>query len=466
MWDYITKLSVTWLRRRWHEPTSLVIILALITLAFLTLHSAIKLDTLTPPRLVALAIILALVLGLWLWTTRVPRARGGTIGFVVAVGSETEAARERITQDLVVTLRDLVQGAPPPAVFSFLVFPEHHVRKIVSMDDAARYAEKSRAHFMIYGRARVRKLNGKDHHVLDINGLVRHRPLSKDVARQFSKEFSEVLPRKFRFPFENDLLAFEVTAEWIASVSEYIIGMAALLSGALDYAQALFERLRARVGAESQQANPAFRKIRQRLPVRLEEVYAAQARLRHHRWCLDRMASHIEELGAYLDLLEGTAPESYRGRILRSLWHFVNNRDTDSAISVIRKCKGKNIRDTTWRYSYAFLLAYRGDLQQALAQYQIGERIPIHAQTVMQIEDFILWILEEEPDKTDLHFCLGFVNYYLKKDATRAAEEFEAFLNATVEGKRTHSARAHARRCLSSIRDQAAQPAAPRADEH
>jgi len=51
------------------------------------------------------------------------------------------------------------------------------------------------------------------------------------------------------------------------------------------------------------------------------------------------------------------------------------------------------------------------------------------------------WVLEEEPDKVQLHFCIGVLNFFGKEDHVRALQAFERFLEITpstdfVEQKR------------------------------
>ena len=45
-----------------------------------------------------------------------------------------------------------------------------------------------------------------------------------------------------------------------------------------------------------------------------------------------------------------------------------------------------------------------------------------------ELEEFIDWALANEPDKYQLHFCLGLINLKLKNDALTATKDFERFL--------------------------------------
>jgi hypothetical protein len=53
----------------------------------------------------------------------------------------------------------------------------------------------------------------------------------------------------------------------------------------------------------------------------------------------------------------------------------------------------------------------------------------------LEIEEFISWILSLEPDKTQLHFCLGLINYFGLEEYKHARTDFEKFLNHAENGK-------------------------------
>ena len=45
-----------------------------------------------------------------------------------------------------------------------------------------------------------------------------------------------------------------------------------------------------------------------------------------------------------------------------------------------------------------------------------------------ETEEFIIRVLEKEPEKAQLHFCLGLINWHAKHDKVQAVQDFEAFL--------------------------------------
>ncbi len=47
----------------------------------------------------------------------------------------------------------------------------------------------------------------------------------------------------------------------------------------------------------------------------------------------------------------------------------------------------------------------------------------------IQSEEFMQIVLTEEPDKVQLNFCIGLINYNHKKDFLAAERDFTAFLH-------------------------------------
>jgi len=454
MWDTFVGELVELIKRQWYSPLALVILLFLsmiLSLFFFT--SVIDIEKLSWTEIIISLVLVVAAFFIWYWTTRCPRPAKGDIGFVVSIDAETKEHHEKIARDFVAALRSLLDEGEAHYKYKLIELSQYHARQVKTQDDANQYLRKCRSHFMIYGRARERELGGKLHHVLNLNGLVKHKPLAKAISRNVTREFSEVMPRgDIKIAHENDLLAFEFTADWMYVIAQYIIGIASFLSGDFPYSQSLFEALQERLGS-SPNPIPPIRKIQQRLNTRLSETYGARSDLRYARWQNTRDERHIDEMKEFLDMLERVDPTNYRARLLRALWHFVKNRDVNSAISEIRKCKHENVKDPSWRFSYAFLLAYRGELPQALKQYQIAVWNPYQAAVIMKVESFLLWLADEEPDRIEVHFCLGAVNYFAKEDAVRALEEFETYLAGTDKAEARHrEARRRAAYYVSELR--------------
>ena len=121
---------------------------------------------------------------------------------------------------------------------------------------------KTRGLFLVYGTTKLRDIQGKRQHVLELEGLVRHKPIGQEVSQKFSGEFREVLPSTFIISPTSDLLSFRVTAEWIDIAARYIVGVASGFSGDIDYAESLFLDLEKRLLSSSSSPPGPIAKIK------------------------------------------------------------------------------------------------------------------------------------------------------------------------------------------------------------
>lgn len=98
-------------------------------------------------------------------------------------------------------------------------------------------------------------------------------------------------------------------------------------------------------------------------PILLGEIYAHRASEVYESWREKRDSGLIGEMWTHLKKLKHFYPDHYSGRLLTAIYYFVEGRNILAAIREVRKCR--NFRDATWRYSYAFLLAYKGEMFKA-----------------------------------------------------------------------------------------------------
>lgn len=425
--DSLIKVLLHLIETRWYRRSTLLILLFVAVAILLPLFSAIEITKISWLEIAVGIVVLDVLTLFWVTTSRLPKAPQGKVGFVVAIKTETVKQQDQLAKDFVLTLRELLDNSSLKYKFSLVEYPQHYARQIDSSDDAIKFLHISRCHFMVFGRARTRRIQGEDRHVLNLEGAVTHKPISKEMQKPFSAEFSELFPRRVIIPQENDLFSFEITAEWLNLVAKYVIGIAALLSGDTGYAQDLFEHLEKEVKSFHIDL-PAIIKIRRRIPTRLAAIYLEQAIASYWEWKQAKDPEPLNRMKSYLDDLERVAPGNSHGHNLRSIWFFVARRDIAGAKGEIEKGRS---RDVIWRYNYAFLLAYEGNLEKAFNEYKRASKVPAEASVLLDIEEFICWILEKEPDKIQLYFCLGLFNFFSKGDNARALQDFESFLEVT-----------------------------------
>jgi hypothetical protein len=364
----------------------------------------------------------------WILTNRIAPVPRGKVGVVLSIASDDEAHDRQVRADFIAKFRDLLTRDPHSGNFHLIVLPRYRAEQIVASADARNELAKIRAHFMLYGTVRRRTIRDKESHVIAFEGLVRHAPIPPNVQRDLQADFTNVLPRRVAFAADSDVFAFEATAEWADVSARYIIGLAALISGDVAYAERLFLDVEGRLAAGRRGFEP-LRQISNRLPDRFRTLY--EAWLRH---LIDRYTQTREE--AYLRKADGIAgkllvrdPRHHGAKLLKAMAEFSLRGNVLGARNLVNQCQVRG--DVTWRYSLAFLDAYEGNLNAAEAEYYRAFTGPLNDVTVpIQCEEFIAGVLKKEPERIQLHYCSGLINYHAKKDCAGAVRDLTAFLDA------------------------------------
>lgn len=413
------------IENKWYEKKTIVVVLIVVLFLLLTLFSIVDLSKVTQTQLLIIIISLVFIFLIWLYSRRIPKVPKNKVGFIVSVKTNDEEVQKILKSDFIDTLQNLINNSKHSYAFHFIEYPKRLAGKINTKEEAHHYLSKSKGHYMIYGRAAVRFIDGKNHHVLNFAGVIKHRPMPLEISRNLSKEFTELLPQRVFFATENDIFSFEFTSKYIILVSKYVIGIASYLSGDVEYAQSLLEDVYKSL--KSGKLNlPAIIKIKQRIPDRLVDIYLTQAAILFKRWDKHHHCKLIEEAIPFLEKIEKIRPNDYQFLLLNAIRYFVIDRNLAVAIREIRKCKHEN--GPEWRYSLAFLQAYQGNLKQAYKQYQLAFRRTTDNKLPIEIEGFIIWMIEKEPEKVQLYFCLGLINFHTKGDLASAYRDFRKFL--------------------------------------
>ncbi|MBL0346643.1 hypothetical protein [Candidatus Villigracilis affinis] len=447
--ESIVKEIINLIKSRWHKKSTILILVLFSSGVLLWVFSGINFQNIKESQLWVGGLLLTFLVVYWYYSNRLPRAPKGKIGFALGIVADNPAQQQKLKRDFSQTLRDLLNRSKYKYSFVFVEIPNHFIDKIVSPDDAIKTLHNSRSSFMVYGKARTITINGQLQHILNLEGVVAHKPIPTEISKSFSKEFSDLFPRRMTISSEGDLFQFEVTAQWIDVVSKYIIGVAALLSGDIGYAQELFENLQ-QVFLDKKSSLPAFIKIKQRLPSRLEDIYLIQLNILYEELKHTKADTLMSKMKPVLDKLSIVSPNSFDARFFRSVWYFLHSRNVSKAKA--ETLKAQNKKHTTWQYNYAFLLAYEGNMREAVRQYKFAvEEVFEEPKVVLEVIEFIMWVLDVEPDKTQLHFCLGMIYYYAIKDYALALQDFEKFVEVTPVN-RFSSQRREAERLITQIK--------------
>ena len=368
----------------------------------------------------------------WRITNRLAPVTRGKVGIVLALASDDDRQDLQVRTDFIDSLRKLLERDPNGANFEMIALPRHLAIELDGNAKAIKYLNKLRGHFMLFGRVTKRTMKGKDVHVLTFNGLVRHAPIPLPMREQLSSEFRSVVPARVIIQTDGDFFSFEATSQLADVAARYIVGLAALASGDVTYAEQLLLEVERQLQT-GVAAHPTLRQVGQQLPIRFKELYRRWLDHLHNRYTMTRDITFMQQIDEVAPKLIQRDPRATDAFLSLAMAHFLLRRNTTAAREAVMKARA--LGDATWRYSMAFLLAYDGDLDTADTWYKDAFKSTVKDVTVpVQCEEFIQVVLDEEPDKFQLHYCSGLINFHAKKDFSGAIRDFDAFLKLAPTG--------------------------------
>jgi hypothetical protein len=415
------------LERHWHRRL-LAWLLPLIGFSALVIFEWAKNQRLpTISEYVVTAVVVVTVESLWFATHWLKKNKRGRVGIAVAITPEDPVLGRQVSADFIDSLKTRLQTDREASRFHLVIVPEWAAVKCQDAYSAVRILRKVRCHFILYGRVDRRQIGGKSQHILRFEGAVVHGQLAPDVQKTLRDDFNTTLPRKIHFPDDNSIFSFEATSEWAEVAARYVVGLAAMYSGDLGYAEQLLLSVRDRLRSTSPRVAP-LQEIARRLPARLRTLYEAWQAAVFDIYYLRRERNLVLQLRYVSDNLLSLDPKHYGALLSAAICDFVLDRNVKAAKRRLGKCT--HVEDVAWRYSLAFLHAYEGNMKLAREEYQRAFQGPLRDVTLpVQVEEFMQMILDEEPGKAQLHYCSAVVNLRAKQDREGARRDFSAFLN-------------------------------------
>lgn len=415
----------SFLKKNWFSPFGLLVIWILELLVLLPYLWDNFGEGINKYEVAILIITLGTTLCVWFKKRRYPVNSKHKIGIAVAVTAEHESEQLRLRNDLISKLQEAIKYPSDEQIFNIVEIPDYYASKINNKLTVNSVLNKTKSHFIIFGTCKKR-LNGNTvTYSLELEAGVRHKPIPALINDKFRKEFSEIFPRRVQFEEAEELKGFEITKNWISVVTKYVIGIAAYMSGDFTLAFNLLFKLKEELKTPRLKL-PRLLPIKTRVNQKLAVSTFANAAREYFLYRKIKNTDHLDRMLPYLELLKEIDPNNYDAHLLRGIYLFLVNRDVPSAKKEIASSRNK--LDVTWRYSEAFLFAYENNLDKAEKSYKKAFKYEVRPDILFQTEEFINDVLEVEPEKCQLWYCLGMINWFKKCDTVLGREAFNNFL--------------------------------------
>lgn len=416
-------------KNQFHSTWALLLLILLLLLIFKSLDSLFL--VLNNGRFLIYGSVI--IIGLAYWSTfryRLPRNKKGKVGVVIALYCESEKEKSEIKADFFSKIYKKMREENLLGDFHLIFLKNHLSEQLKNSEKPAelivKFNKKINAHYFVWGEVKKRE-DGEIKYFFELNGYVVHKPIPQNLSRDLSIDFSKVLPKQLEFLEKQQLKGFEISAGLVYLSIKYIIGVAAFVSGDLILA----ERLHQNLYIEFNSLKPLpdhLRAIRTKaFNFFVEEKFLIA--LVYHRQGVN--AEKVEE---NIQRVLTHNPSHYGALLLKTQLEFLKG-NVDGSLVLALRARDCAPRDSTWRYSLAFLYFWNCQFAKALTlckqirqQNYAGE-----SKSIQEVIDFNLKLLKMHPEKTQLYFWIGYLAYFKNQDLANALVYFENSLEKGVD---------------------------------
>lgn len=353
----------------------------------------------------------------------IPKNNSKHTGLVICIHADSNEAERVLMEDFISAVRKKIQTGEVGEIFNIITIKNHLAPKYNTFKSIEKLHKKVQGNIYIFGETKKRK-HGDDQYFLALDGLVLHRPVAQQVSQELSKDFLATLPKGINFKNEFAFAGFQVSADIVVKSVEYIVGIAAFISGNPFLATKLHVDLKARI-TSSVQGLPGDEKILSKLDDLLSNEFAIIATYYLGKNDQEKATANLRRA---LDFKK----DCYRALIVESIIAFSLENDPKKALSIIKKCHGVN--DPTWRYNEAFLHFWQGNYSSAWKQCEKirKQKYPNELDISEEVTRFNEKLLVTAKNDV-LYFWLGFNYYFKQSNLPQALICFEKFLEYAMD---------------------------------
>ena len=382
-----------------------------------------------------------------------PKANRDKIGILVAINSENEKQKNRIKVDFTKRLKNDLERNNLLNLFHILIFNDY--RSVAAKDILQKYVEKReefdknkidfksrskvpkefkkwekfknkvRVHFYIWGTI-IERLEVENKYLLDISGLVVHRPLKKIQRDKIRKQFISVFPKEISFFEKFEISGFRFTADTVYIAARYITGLAALYSGDPRTALKLHKGLKGEINRYINPLPPNLSQINRNIS---NLILTENNLIARYEYAINK---NIRATKSFLDKCLKQNPCHYDSLILKSYIAFKDEKNPVLSIKLLNKARRYCMGDYTWLYNKAFILMYLGKFEDSYKLYKKIKDLtfPNEPRIVEESIKFNEELLKIEPNKLQSFFVIGFLYFFKKNNLPMAFDSFEKFIKA------------------------------------
>lgn len=410
----------SWIKSHWHQPGTLLALYVfwLIVMVFSVTFDSAKINKIFWGIYILLILISTVY---WFYCRRLEKCPSGKVGIVLAFKTENIQQFNKLQYDFV----EQIQNRLDPETFSIIKLPYNRCIQLKEDNDIMLdFLEKTRSHMLLYGVFREGKKKGKETYEIDLSSMIRHGHLESETHDEFKNELN-YFTRTMLIDKEDSLSQYKLTSNWLTTYARYFVGLAALLSQDFDTALRVLEKTKESLNKERNSIKPVA-EIKKRIDTLLTGVYHYLTVREYRLFWESKDYKKLDDSRFFVEKYQSLCNDRYTPAIYNSIFAFLQHRNISKAKSILNEVS--QTKDASHVFSMGFLHAYEGDIRKAIRFYKKAKKMPFNNELVLiQVEEFIEYILEIEPERNHLYLCLAWINYY-KGDYKLGLKDLQKYL--------------------------------------
>jgi len=427
--------AITLIEYSFHKLYGLLASYFVLLIILLYIHSQIKTDF--DYEWYAYAILYLILTIYWIFFRfKYPKNKKNKTGLVVAIYGESPEER-KIKKKFEKELKKIFSKNGLNKIFNIIILKNHLSENINDPEDIKKINKKIRSDIYFVGDVQKEKDGQKEKYFLDLEGMVMHMPSNKNISEEISYDFRNVLPKDINFDTFFGLRGCKITANIIYLAAKYIVGVASFISGNPELALKLhsgldteFEKYKqinkslTEIDGLSSFDLKYLMKIKKKIPLIMSNEYLSISRIDYFY--------KKEYVSAKINLVSALKynPNNYEVWLMKSIHDFILDKNPAEALKSIKQAEKYSNGNYVWRYNKTFLMFWSNKFEEAWIECRKikNNNYPNEYLTAAEIEKFNLEVIEQNKDKVQLFFWLGFTQYTKSNNLPKALQYFEKFI--------------------------------------
>lgn len=342
------------------------------------------------------------------WIDHLPRAPKNSLAVLFCIDAESKQLYEMAKFKLVDAFN--MHVVEDGSNISAVCVAKQQIRKydIHNPNDGISLLQKTNCVLITQVRYSADDITNAENYELQIHCTVSHPTFNeklKDIISQDLRTMKGAVRRQ-RFSKGNAINVFSSTTQTLVCACQYILGFVYLLAGDNRNALNLLLLAKKNIAVDAQNVEQK-RKLETLVD---DRIFATLCQI-----AVDYIAvfqrkkdlQSLEESCKVLEIANRIYPETYFYNMNMAYIHIALYKNSAAAKKCLENCK-KAKDNNSWVYDDAFLSAYCGHAPTTImSKYTKAFKVPY--KSLVEIVDYIEYILDTEPKKSTLHLAAGLV---------------------------------------------------------